>query len=487
MGNTMHPLTEPYTSKQTDRGGMKVDATVRVGERAKSQGGGADSCAEKHVIRFAASSMQGWRVTMEDAHLMIPSITVAPSKGKAVGITLENHALFAVFDGHGGDFTSLYAYENMLRVFTARKEMAEYAKLPSDHQSDVPGVQLLKSAMENTFLELDKELKQQFRRNLVGYIAAEMERRQASEDGRQPDSISRRQLAPVPVEPDSPEESGVEVPLTNEASTTSVKLDRSGSTAVAVLLTPSHIICANAGDSRAVLVKSGKALPLSFDHKPTNHVELGRINRAGGEVKMRRVDGDLAVSRGLGDFRFKDDAKLNAEKQKVSSKPDFIVTPRDGAADEFIVLACDGIWDVMKNADCAASIQSIMDEGETDVGLVCEELLDRCLELESRDNMTACMVALPACKIMSEAKSCSKGNGGVKALRERREATGLKPGHGKQAKMAAQAAVDALAGSPQTKNDNPEKLDGGVSDLALNSMVTEVAVQAPSVTIIVSD
>lgn len=476
MGNTMDTLTEPFTSKQTDRGELEIDMTVGMGETAGLDS--ANTCVPKHVIRFAASSMQGWRVTMEDAHLMCTAIKVASSK--VSNITLENHALFAVFDGHGGDFTSLYACEHMLRIFTAREEMAEYANLGHNQRSDVPGVELLKSAMEGTFMDLDEELRQKHKQNIVDVLAAEMERRQASEDVRS-DSIANRQLAPIPVESDSPEESGVEVPLVRGASTAAVKLDRSGSTAVAVLLTPSHVICANAGDSRAILVKSGKAFPLSFDHKPTNQVEHGRIAHAGGEVKMRRVDGDLAVSRGLGDFRFKDDSKLRAEKQKVSAQPDFIVNPRDSAADEFLVLACDGIWDVMQSADCATTIQAILDEGETDVGLVCEELLDRCLDMDSRDNMTACMVALPACRIMSEARSLVEGKGGVKALRERREAMGLTPGKARQAKMVAQAAVDTLTvRSPETQIDAQRKEIAGATQLTLSSMVKEVAVQAPS-------
>eukprot|EP00658_Telonema_sp_P-2_P016450 TRINITY_DN16388_c0_g1_i5.p1 TRINITY_DN16388_c0_g1~~TRINITY_DN16388_c0_g1_i5.p1 ORF type:complete len:100 (-),score=31.69 TRINITY_DN16388_c0_g1_i5:104-403(-) len=63
-----------------------------------------------------------------------------------------------------------------------------------------------------------------------------------------------------------------------------------------------HIIIANIGDSRSVLATGGKTVPMSFDHKPTNAGEQKRIEDAGGSVTLGRVNGDLAVSRALGDF-----------------------------------------------------------------------------------------------------------------------------------------------------------------------------------------
>ena len=83
------------------------------------------------------------------------------------------------------------------------------------------------------------------------------------------------------------------------------KGERAGCTATTVLLLPSHVICANSGDSRTVMSKEGVAVPLSFDHKPANEAESARIFGAGGSVMMNRVNGDLAVSRALGDFPYK--------------------------------------------------------------------------------------------------------------------------------------------------------------------------------------
>lgn len=61
-----------------------------------------------------------------------------------------------------------------------------------------------------------------------------------------------------------------------------------------------------------------------------------------------------------------------------------------------------GVWDVASNEACATMIQDLMDEGETDLGLICEEILDTCLEKNSRDNMTIVMVALPKIQMSRE-------------------------------------------------------------------------------------
>ena len=76
-----------------------------------------------------------------------------------------------------------------------------------------------------------------------------------------------------------------------------------GTTACVVFITDSHIYCANAGDSRAVLSRGTKGvLALSDDHKPDNAGELARIEKATHHVEDSRVDGNLALSRAFGDF-----------------------------------------------------------------------------------------------------------------------------------------------------------------------------------------
>jgi serine/threonine protein phosphatase PrpC len=76
-----------------------------------------------------------------------------------------------------------------------------------------------------------------------------------------------------------------------------------------------------------------------------------------------------------------------------------VLVDRNPRYDEFIVLACDGVWDVLSCRQCGDLIQNILDEGELDLSLVVEELLDVCLDRQSKDNMTALLVSFPAMRV----------------------------------------------------------------------------------------
>ncbi|KAF3631893.1 putative protein phosphatase 2C 8 [Capsicum annuum] len=115
-----------------------------------------------------------------------------------------------------------------------------------------------------------------------------------------------------------------------------------GSTAVVAVVGEEEVIVANCGDSRAVLSRGGVAVPLSIDHKPDRPDELDRIERSGGKVinwNGQRVLGVLATSRSIGDMYL---------KPYVIPDPEVIVSKRSDA-DEFIILASDGLWDVIPN------------------------------------------------------------------------------------------------------------------------------------------
>ncbi|KAF5190716.1 phosphatase 2C [Thalictrum thalictroides] len=120
------------------------------------------------------------------------------------------------------------------------------------------------------------------------------------------------------------------------------KCDAVGSTAVVSVVTPEKIITANCGDSRAVLCRGGKAIPLSSDHKPDRPDELLRIQAAGGRVIYwdgARVLGVLAMSRAIGDDYL---------KPYVCSDPEVTITDRT-VEDDCLILASDGLWDVLSN------------------------------------------------------------------------------------------------------------------------------------------
>jgi serine/threonine protein phosphatase PrpC len=155
--------------------------------------------------------------------------------------------------------------------------------------------------------------------------------------------------------------------------------DTSGCTAVTAVITPRYIVCSNAGDSRCVLGTNGIAKGLSEDHKPSDDLERKRIENAGGSVQWKRVDGDLAVSRAFGDFQFKARTDLPPAEQKVSCYPDIVVHERC-PEDEILLLACDGLWDVMTNNEAIDLARSILLTGERSLEKVAEEMVDVALE-----------------------------------------------------------------------------------------------------------
>lgn len=99
-----------------------------------------------------------------------------------------------------------------------------------------------------------------------------------------------------------------------------IKEQMAGSTAITVLIKDKKLYCANAGDSRAIGSKNGALIQLSHDHKPNNPAEMDRIYNAGGWVEFNRVNGNLALSRALGDFLFKRNQLISAEQQIVTGE-----------------------------------------------------------------------------------------------------------------------------------------------------------------------
>ncbi|RNC31015.1 putative protein phosphatase 2C, partial [Trypanosoma cruzi] len=154
--------------------------------------------------------------------------------------------------------------------------------------------------------------------------------------------------------------------------------ERSGCAAIVLFIKEDDLYCGNAGDSRCVLCRDGEPLPLSNDHKPFLPTELARIERAGGYVWNRRVNGALALSRAIGDFVFKCNMQVSWDQQAVTSAPEvrFIRLNRDH--DEFAVIACDGIWDVLNNDQVVEFVRHRI-QSRIPLEKIAEELLERCL------------------------------------------------------------------------------------------------------------
>jgi protein phosphatase 2C family protein 2/3 len=175
-----------------------------------------------------------------------------------------------------------------------------------------------------------------------------------------------------------------------------MKEELAGTTAVCVILKDKKIYCANVGDSRSIASVRGRVQNLSYDHKPNNELETKRILAAGGWVEFNRVNGNLALSRALGDFVFKKNETKKPEDQIVTAYPD--VDMKDITADhEFIVLACDGIWDVLSNEEVLEFVRSRIAQ-QIPPEIICEQLMTRCLAPDCQmgglgcDNMTVVIV-----------------------------------------------------------------------------------------------
>ncbi|XP_066480657.1 protein phosphatase 1B isoform X1 [Tiliqua scincoides] len=282
-------------------------------------------------LRYGLSSMQGWRVEMEDAHTAVVGIPHG----------LEEWSFFAVYDGHAGSRVANYCSNHLLEHITNNEDFRGTEQPGSAIE---PTVENVKSGIRTGFLKIDE-----YMRNFSD--------------------------------------------LRNG-------MDRSGSTAVGVMISPEHIYFINCGDSRAVLYRNGQVCFSTQDHKPCNPREKERIQNAGGSVMIQRVNGSLAVSRALGDYDYKCVDGKGPTEQLVSPEPEVYEIVR-AEEDEFIVLACDGIWDVMSNEELCEFVKSRL-EVTDDLEKVCNWVVDTCLHKGSRDNMSIVLVCFSNAPKVSE-------------------------------------------------------------------------------------
>lgn len=154
-------------------------------------------------------------------------------------------------------------------------------------------------------------------------------------------------------------------------------MDNSGSTAIAAFVSPKQVFFANCGDSRGVLCRNAAPAFSTQDHKPVLPGERERIMNAGGSVIIQRVNGSLAVSRALGDFEYKNVREMGQCEQLVSPEPEIFCVDRDDGSDQFVVLACDGIWDVMSNEDVCSYVASRL-RVTSDLQATAAALIDTC-------------------------------------------------------------------------------------------------------------
>jgi serine/threonine protein phosphatase PrpC len=129
-------------------------------------------------------------------------------------------------------------------------------------------------------------------------------------------------------------------------------LDSIGCTSNVVFIDKENkkIYVANAGDSRCVIGKNGEAVEMSIDHKPDCQIEIDRIEKSGSTITDGRVDGNLNLTRSLGDLKYKQREHLTPEEQAITANPDTYEFELTNDID-FILMGCDGIWEKQSNEE----------------------------------------------------------------------------------------------------------------------------------------
>lgn len=158
-----------------------------------------------------------------------------------------------------------------------------------------------------------------------------------------------------------------------------------GCTAAAVLIVRNKLFVANAGDCRTILCRAGCPVVLSKDHVASCLEERERVINAGGQVKWQVDDwrvgpAALQVTRSIGD----DDLK-----PAVTAEPEISETILS-AEDEYLVMASDGLWDVLSNAEVVSIIKDTVKEP----GMCSKRLATEAAERGSKDNITVIVVFL---------------------------------------------------------------------------------------------
>ncbi|XP_027332367.1 probable protein phosphatase 2C 47 isoform X2 [Abrus precatorius] len=162
-----------------------------------------------------------------------------------------------------------------------------------------------------------------------------------------------------------------------------------GTTALTALVLGRHLLVANAGDCRAVLCRRGVAVDMSHDHRPSYLPESRRVEELGGFIDGGYLNGYLSVTRALGDWDLK--FPLGAASPLIAEPDVQLVTLTE--ADEFLIIGCDGIWDVMSSQVAVSLVRRGLRRHD-DPQQCARELVKEALRLHTSDNLTVIVICL---------------------------------------------------------------------------------------------
>jgi serine/threonine protein phosphatase PrpC len=303
---------------------------------------------------------------MEDEVLIREKFTIDASNCVLKGPL----SFYGVFDGHGGRHAAIYTREHLLKVII---DELKKGKSPED-------------ALRAAFLAVDQSFIDMCRGS-AEKTASPSPPPPSSKDKSQHGTDEKRNASNPP---------NIPHPIA------AVEKDTSGTTAVVALIehTSKRIWIAHVGDSRAVLINAnGKAVGLTSDHKADRPDEVERIRQAGGFVVHKRVMGELAISRAIGDLDFKEKGFLF-----VLADPE-IVERQLTHEDVALVVACDGLYDVMTNDAVGEFIKERFANG-LESQTIADQIVRHAIEkLYTRDNVTVIIVKLSTPQTTSHSHS----------------------------------------------------------------------------------
>ncbi|KAF2029238.1 protein phosphatase-like protein 2C [Setomelanomma holmii] len=361
----------------------KSDAALSVPQGSLNNSAGESAPGPWSTFRVGVTEDKNkkCRRTMEDTHAYLYNFlsTPAPSYGteqrsisdsssaqtdaSTQQVVETDNGYFAIFDGHAGTFAADWCGKKLHLILedTIRKN------------PNTPIPELL----DQTFTVVDQQLEKLPLKN-SGCTAVIAVLRWEDRVPNAQSSTGSVLFAPAAVsaiknaEGGEVKADGAEAPTSEPTSEQTVETKlRSEASRQRVLYT------ANVGDARIVLCRNGRALRLSYDHKGSDENEGRRVASAGGLILNNRVNGVLAVTRALGDAYMKD---------LVTGHPYTTETVIQADQDEFLILACDGLWDVCSDQEAVDLVRHIQDPQEAS-----KKLVDYALARFSTDNLS-CMV-----------------------------------------------------------------------------------------------
>ncbi|KAH9617238.1 hypothetical protein KSS87_012519 [Heliosperma pusillum] len=165
----------------------------------------------------------------------------------------------------------------------------------------------------------------------------------------------------------------------------------SGTTAITAMIFGRSLLVANAGDSRAVLSRRGLALEMSKDHRPFCRNERTRVEALGGYVEDGYLNGQLAVTRALGDWHLDGMKHKDKNDGPLSAEPELKLITLS-KEDEFLIIGCDGIWDVFSNQNAVDFARRRLQQ-HNDIKLCCKEMVEEAIKRGAMDNLTVVMIS----------------------------------------------------------------------------------------------